>query len=937
MKKLLHIYITIFTLSLIVTVHKGFGQGRNDAHIFSLEIPFIEDDEIFQKISYQLDTTIRLNVSVQCYQLRTADSVELYHLFFERLLFHNGANSVTLKFEKSDTTRYKNHSFFELLKSTGEVPPGTYHMHVALFTLYGDLFHVEDFTVGIDSTLSYNSDIRNRINNLLAPSHKKGRIRINNRNAKKDGLSKEELTRINTHINRKIGNKKGVIAVPEMTDDKAYSALYFDKWFLGRYEVKPGTGMKYKIEDERTSLKNKAFSIEDNSLSNFTSISSRTKKLYKKDNCDQETRGDLGFSTGFGNGQEPNSQQDNFYQEVSGIVHTTIKNVPVVLEGYYTTQDIGRQAKASYIRVHYDVEESKSRLQEKITVFKAKYNETKNMGAGDSYTHLISSLNSENYSIRSLFQKKYGFDIETMNGERLLPGIDVVKSGLADDERAKAREQYEKYEKNKQRIEKYSKILEQYNNKMYLDSAITYAKLNELNNRNPSYKELANATSDLLPESETSKFIRGVTNFDIGILNQYESDYTMSGQVLKGGGLGYDFGFVKTRATIGKTEYISRDGNVDAYNSYMLRADSRIYEQQNVGLIYYTYSPAKSILKSENFKQDVIPQSFMEPVHVLSFVYNGRFGDNLLIQSEGATSYNKMSELRQIGKETTAAKIGAEYLVKPVNSSIRGEWEHMGKLFENSAMPIKRNATERYTLGANATIVKSLIVLGVQYNFIKQSSFASTGYNKRWGFDVKTNFKRYPNLYMSYKPFTTFRAFNDTFSISQRPIIGEVTTSRLTYQVRKGRSAHRFMLMYNHNKNTAELVSYESKTVQLGYIYSSGMNMTSLNAGWMSIPANDSALSGDLYFINNSISKSINKNITVNGGPDIAWSKTGVEKLSVTAGLAYLFETKPIGLRLQFRYTHFTHNLYSDKNNLWAGLVGIDWHFKMKRDCEKIK
>lgn len=932
-----HIHVTILTITLIVAVNKSFGQGSNGANIFSLEIPFVEKHEIFQKINYEVDTAITLNVSVQCYQLRPADSIELYHLSFNRLLFHKGTNSTSLKFEKTDTAKYKNPSFFQLLKRTGEVPPGNYYVHVSLFTLRGDLFYVGDFTLGVDSTLPYNSDMRNQINNLLAPSDKKLKINTHDRNIKKDKPSKEELERVNTLISKKIGNKKGVIAVPEMIGEKTYSALYYEKWFLGRYEVKSRTAMKSKIENERKALKNNPFSLEDNNLSNFTSISSRTKKAHKIDKCNEETRGELGFATGFGNGQEPNSQQDNFYQEVNGVINTTIKNIPVVVEGYYTTQDIGRQAKASYIRVHYDVEESKSRLQEKITVFKAKYNETKNIGAGDSYTHLISSLNTENYSIRNQFQRKYGLDIETMNGESLLTGVDVGQSGLADDERAKAREQYEKYEKNKQRIEKYSKILDQYNNKMYLDSALTYAKLNELDNGNPSYKQLANAATGLLPESNTSKFIRGVTNFDIGILNQYESDYTMSGQVLKGGGFGYDFGFVKTSAAVGKTEYISRDGNVDAYNSYMVRADSRIYEGQDVGLIYYSYSPTKGALKSENFKNDIISQSFMEPVHVLSFVYNGRFGDNLLIQSEGATSYNKMSELRQIGKENTAAKIGVEYLVKPINSSIRGEWEHMGKLFENSAMPIKRNATERYTLGSNATIIRSLITLGVQYNFIRQSSFTSTGYNRRWGFDVKTNFKRYPNLYMSYKPFTTFRAYDDTFSISQRPIIGEVTMSRLTYQIRKGKSAHRFMLMYNHNKNTTDLISYENKAVQLGYIYSSGMNMTSLNAGWMSIPASDSVLSGDIYFINSNVSRSINKNITVNGGPDIALNKAGIEKLSATAGLAYLFENKPIGLRLQLRYTHFTHNLYSDKSNLWAGLVGIDWHFKMKKDCDKIK
>lgn len=938
MKTVFHITILLF--SSFICVVNTHGQGVSSNSIISLGVPFTEGGGFFQKVKYEIDSSVKLNVNVQCFQLRQLDSVELYHLTFNKKSFKEGVNSITLRFEKNDSAKYKNKDFFDVVKKTSEVPPGNYRSYLTMSNVDGALVFKKDFSWYVDSTLPYNSDMRNQINGLFAPSSKKVRIKINNRNRVKGKPSNAELTRMNTRINRRF--KNGVTANPETIEGKSYSALYYKQWFLGRYEVVSRLAMRDKVENERKALKNKSISLVDNDISDFSTVSSQTKRLHKKDKCDQETRGNIGFTTGFGNGQEPNSQQKNYYQEVNGVIHTSIKNIPVVIEGFYTTQDIGRQAKASYLRIHYDVEESKNQVKKKISTFKSKYNETKNMRMDGSYTHLLSSLNSENSNIKSLFLKKYGLDIDTIDEQTFLSHVEVDTTGLGGDGKAKksaadAKEMYAKYEKNKDRINKYSKVLEQYGDKMYLDSALTYARLEKLNEGNASYKELANAAADLLPEDNTSKFIRGITNFDLGILNQYESDYTMSGQVLKGGGFGYDFGFFKARAAMGKTEYISRDGNVEAYNTYMVRADSRVSDGQDVGLIYYTYSPTKNALESENFKKDVISKSFMSPTHVLSFVYSGKFGKKLIIQSEGATSYDQVSKLSKVSKDNTAAKIGAEYLLTSINTSITGEWEHMGKEFENSAMPIKRNGTERYTLGSNATIVKSLITLGVQYNFIKQLSFASTGYNRRWGFDVKTNFRRYPNLYVSYKPFTTFRAYNDTFSIAQRPILGEVTTSRLTYQFRKNKSSHRFMVMYNNNKNTADTITYESRFTQVGYIYSSGINMLCVNAGWMSVPFTDSALSGDLYFINSSLSKSINEQITLSGGPDIALSKNKLEKISATAGVTYLFQKKPIGLRLQVRYTHFTDSLYLDKNNLWAGLVGVDWRFKMKKNCQKIK
>src|SRR5690606_26059986 len=120
-------------------------------------------------------------------------------------------------------------------------------------------------------------------------------------------------------------------------------------------------------------------------------------------------------------------------------------------------------------------------------------------------------------------------------------------------------------------LDKYTTLLQQYRDKLTLDSGLVYGKLEKLGNaEDVSYKDMTKAASGLLPESRGKKFIYGLTHLDIGIINQYESEYTASGQTLKGGSVGYDFGFMKAGLTIGKTEYISRDGTVDQYSSTAL-------------------------------------------------------------------------------------------------------------------------------------------------------------------------------------------------------------------------------------------------------------------------------------------------------------------------------------------------------------------------------
>jgi hypothetical protein len=467
-----------------------------------------------------------------------------------------------------------------------------------------------------------------------------------------------------------------------------------------------------------------------------------------------------------------------------------------------------------------------------------------------------------------------------------------------------------------------------------MDSALVYNKLEALSkNKDASYKDMLKAANGLLPEGKVKQFSSGLTNLDAGIINQYASSYTMAGQNLKGLSACYDLGIIHAGVTIGKTEYISREGNVDKYNTYLGKVGFKPAKGHNVDLIYYGYSPAIKSLQNDNFYQhtDIAPGGYKEPVTIFSLNYDGQVGKSLLIHSEGAASFKK-GENTQLSMDNSATKASIDYIVPKTPVNIKAEWEHLGNSFENNALPYTKAGTERYTLAGTADLFRSFMTLGIQYNYLQQKSFSSIGRNTKWGFDIKTRSKRYPSVQLSYKPFSTFRAYNDTLNISQRPITGEVWTGRASYQLKHLKVIHRFTLVYNRNRSNMDTINYTSEILQTGYIYTHGNNAYNINAGWMSMPAtvneDGKYINIASWFISTALSKTLNKQINGSISEDIALVKYGLQRTATTLGVNYNMGKLPVTLRLQARYTNYKIAEETERKSLYAAMIGMTWRFK---------
>lgn len=931
-----------------------------------------EDGRASVRLEADMPAAFRGNVHIICRQVRRTDSVVVYDLLFPEISLPAGASSRTLLFRNAaaGTGNPVTFSFQRALERLGAMPAGVYLTSLTLqstdsILLQQQLYHEAD------SVLTIRSGLKDKLDAIAGNGRQLNAGELLSAGRRQQShLSKDELSKTSGRMSRRLGRSSGIDMRPVMIAGKSYTELYSEGWYLGRYELLDTRSMQSRITQEAAMLKDNTASLVTSNLEDLQSISGQLRDLYRKSqDKDGDLKGRLELNEYLGNGQEPGAAQNNNYTELYGDIDTKIFDMPVGIAGFYTTQDRHRQAKASYIRLHYDVEAAKSQLLKQVNTYKSKFGEVvaKGKGLEQVYGTYMSSLDNEKNDLLRDLSAQYGISGQTLqqyNGDidKIVSSenaIDTTKivgaagkmagkqtdSTVAGDKLQKARnaigkdreqikKQYDRLVKIQQLYMKYMTLLNQYKEQLHMDSALVYNKLESLSkDKDASYKDMLKAASGLLPEGKVKQFASGLTSFDAGIINQYTSSYTMAGQNLKGLSAGYDLGVVQAGLTVGKTEYVSRDGNVDKYNTWLGKIGFKPAKGHKVELIYYGYSPMVKALEKDQFYQhtDKAANGYKEPVTIISLNYDGQLGKSLLAHMEGASSFKK-GQHTALSLDNSALKTSVDYLIPKTTATVKAEWEHLGNAFENNALPYTKAGTERYTLAATTDLFHSFLSVGVQYNYLQQESFSSTGKSTKWGFDIKTHSKRYPSVQLSYKPFSTFRTYSDTLNIPQRPVTGEVWTGRASYQLKRHKNIHRFTLVYNQNKSTADTIRYSSQMLQAAYIYNKGSDAYSVNTGWQSLPL---AVNTDGNYSNTNtwmagiaVNKSLGKQFSGSISEDVAFAAFGLQRMATAAGLSYRMEKQPLVIRLQVRYTNYKTSETAAHKNIYAGMVGVVWQFK---------
>lgn len=936
-----------------------------------------DENGFVQTILFEFPQATKGAVHVKAFQWRgPQDSLLIYELRTETHAFGAGASSRTWKLDQRLKDYKTDPGFAAVLRRFGTVPPGVYNIYVSIDT-GAAVPYAANARYMVDSNLAPNTRLRNMLNSLFGAGGRNAKtaLREQARDLRADAPAapaSADGAGASARMRRSFRSLKGLETRTVRLDGTVQSELFYEDWFLGRYKLADARSMTASAEAEYRSLQENAASKVERGLEGFRSVGSQVRELYTQSE-DRNLRGDIDMSFSSATGRDPYSSLDPTFADIHGVVSAEIKGIPVSVDGYYTTQDMNREAKASYFRFQYDAQKAKDKLMKLVGDYRSKFTETAAGAAGmeQVYGQYRDNLKKQAGALVSSTVREYGVDETLMQDgaisrEALLASLArkidtaslmrearsaAVSAAAADSSCTAIRERYaaarekleasgeeirkrqRQYAEMQQKIEKYSAMLEQYRTQVSLDSAINYAPLEKLRAKDASCKDIAKAAEGLLPDGKVRKAITGLTHLEGGILSRYESEYTLAGQTLKGISGGYDIGVATIGGAAGYTEYVNREGRVDRYFGYLGRVDLKEHAGQKLSFMYYGYSPTRQVLRTSHFAGNVEAAypTFARPVQVLAVTHAGKFGRDLHWQSEVAASLQQGAVGQTVGWDNTALKSAADYAIPQTGVSLKGEWEHLGRNFENRSLPLSRAGTERYTAGASGDFLRNFLHLALTFNYLEQRNLSSTGYNTRWGFELRTRSKRYPNVQVAYRPFSTFRAVSDTLAVSQRPLFGEVRTAQASYQIkRRGGTSHRFSLSYNRNATTNDTLIYRSVTAQAGYLYADKNWMASLNGGWMELPmaAPEGYSSGSSCFVSASGARAFGR-ITAHAAQDLALAPFGLQRLSTTAGAAYKLKTAPLSLRLTLRYTHYRQDAVSPAGSLLAAQLGFGWHFSV--------
>lgn len=925
------------------------------------DMPYATDKKIKQDIYYQTPKDINTIIEIKGYFFKKSNDSLLMFRIQSPQNIQKGTSSLTINYSDSKNDYYLQHEFAAILKDKDLTFPGSYKIYLTISNNENGKKIIFEQTIlrDVDSNINFTSRLGKGLAELLS----KTEITVSKNPATQQRATDALLKKSENYF-----KKKGLTQVIYQVGDKKVVELFTNGWFVGRYETDPNS-LKKNIDEAKDFLNGTVNRFASNQLDNYESLMTQIKKMKKEVKDNNQLSGVFAISTNYSSDQEEYSEQDNFYYDLSGAIDLPLFGIPVSVEGFYTSQDKDRKVKASYVRFHYDVDKAKEQLMKLISGYNQRLEETiaKGKSYDDVYEHAIKQLGDEKNKSIAMLSKQLGvidIDISKIDenyikekaidyGQQQKQSIlDSLNYKIQHNKKVKtvqekgrksyqdALDTYKKIMELEQQISQYKKQLEQYKQVLKYDTLIAGNKVKELDDLDKmSYKDMAKAASDLLPEGKIKKLTTGLTNFDAGIFSNRVSEYTMSGQILKGVDAGYDLGFSTIGASYGIVEYAGRDGTLDRYSSYSGRVGMKPIFKQQVSFVYFGYTPSKAFLgKDEFFKDaDVSLPSFRNPVHIMSAKYNGAISKSITMEGEFAFS-SKQGQSPEAAafipfKDRTSYYFSVDGQIPQTNLMVNGRYEHVGTDFENNTLPFILSGTKRYSVAVKGLFFKSFLLIGVDYSLLKQNNLSGKSQNAKWGFDISTHSKRYPTILISYKPFSTFRSFDDTLNVAQKPISGEVWIGRLSYQKKINNNIFRVMFLYNKNSSTSDTIAYASTSGQLSLSYTIDKKMLSLNAGTTNVSTTMDVtypLFNNSQFLNMAAGTPLSKQLYLNLGTDIAKNKNGICRYGLFSGVNYNFKKMPLSVRANFRYN--TYKL--TENELWkpiySGGLEVAWRFKFK-------
>lgn len=923
---------TLLHISLLATILSD--SSSNSLNELDSMFRFRTEPQIYSRSNgirnnfmYSATKGAKYDLNLYCYKYHNEhDSTLVYSKRIKCFKVKSGSNNVQIEIKRSDTDAFINPDYNEALFSNHYYPEGTYHLvtvirsKVSLDTISSTYSFYKDTM--LDSKSAF-------YKKCVGQSGLNGRVNI-----------KVPIRRTADYHIFKAAKSNRLTVIKSEADQKIRYDLYSSSLFLGRII----TDLKGTIDKRSYSSK-----VQQRFNEERSTLMSEFKEEANIEDDSRKVEGIISTTSSFNTSQDPYTNIDNKYWEVNGMITLPVAKLPIQIEGYYTTQDQSRAIKSSYLKVHYDVSTLKQELMQKVTKYKQKYQQTnsKNIGVSGLYQQSIKGLEHQSDLLKSQIAKQ-----EATITNQAASGVDSIQNEHSN-KLNKAEGKLEKMDSIKREIDekksklalitekitKYNRLLEQNKDCSYFDSALSYKKLEKYPTLDDiSYKKLLKESKDFLPDGKFKSAVSGITEFDAGVFSKYESKFTMSGQNMKGIGMGYEIGNCTVNGTIGKTQFIGRDGGIENFTTYSTKLDFSGIAKNDVSVHLYTYTQDIKVMTSNNFINSLELQrpTLNEPQQILSITNKYKPLDWVTIDFELASSANNWSKIDATAlKNRSAIDFNAGLAVPKTTYKADIQYERTGEFFENKTMPINLKNSERVSIINSVDVLKSFLTLGLNFNYLSQRQFNQYGRNIKWGVDIATHSHQYPNLSLSYKPYTTFRSFSDTFLTSQRPLFGSVWSTSLKYQLKKDRHRWLFSINWNQCKTVSDSQLIFNSVLQSMVNYSkNSLNVVLIAGTNEQRGASDNVLPNNIKFIQLMLNYKLNKTSRIAAGQDLGWSYFGITKYGTTLSGSYQSTKVPVIMTLSLRSNFFRVQQVSSMQQLLGANVDLTYIIKNKRSTQ---
>lgn len=485
----------LFIITFLIIIPTAWAGLSDSTYTIVLD-PLVLDEQdqpvqdLYIKIPPFTESKLEaLKFTIVCYDItKEKDSVLVYRRSGKaKVNRKNGVVYTHISYSSKESNLHFTPLYKDILLKNAGLPAGIYR---TLVQIEGwDTVLARTMIRQVDSTLAVQSASKKELEMTYAPNRKNGILGTLISSNTSYQRTQSALTTVKNATKKidKAFAKKGMNVNYRHTSTKTFVDVYYLHHFVGYYEIDMEKSLRENIQKQQQRLTDNITSEVKNELENSKTVFNQIKGLYEE-NKKKEIQGNISLTGYAANGQEENSQDQNNYYEVAGQVEVPIMNIPLNIEGYYTSQDKYRTAKASYLRLHYDTQQAKAELMKLISGYKGKYEEALSKGKGldGVYTSYINKLKTQENKILDDLYKETGVanlqhikidtagflnDLSQTYEQKLTDSLNALSDSVQDNNTT-----YVRMTKNKDSIMQiYSKAMKKYEQVKELERKIQHS------------------------------------------------------------------------------------------------------------------------------------------------------------------------------------------------------------------------------------------------------------------------------------------------------------------------------------------------------------------------------------------------------------------------------------------------------------------------------